>query len=625
MALATLSIDLVAQLASLQTGMDKAGRIAEKNAAQIEARYQKMAGAARAVGAVLAGAFSVAGIAAFVRSTVDGLDALNDLADATGSSVENLSALEDIAARTGTSMDTVGAAVVKLNQALGNSKPGDDVSKSLQAIGLEADALKKVDPSEALRQIAVALAGFADDGNKARLVQELFGKSIREVAPLLKDLAAAGQLNATVTAEQAKQAEEFNQQLSRLGKNATDAARSITGPLITSINQFAQKMRELQASKGGFLGGLADQFGADYARARLQATTEELQRLTPAAERARRLLAEQPDSIRAKSTLAEFEQLKRDAEQYRTEIDAILYGGGKRRPANEGGGKLAVPVLPELSASAGKAGKVAKAAGGFVGPELPDNIAAALRRLEQTDAGKLAKLRAELTDLLTLQAGGVGGGVAQAVSELSAEIDKLVQEGRGPAITDSLEAMRSAFLQSEKAAYEFGEETVAALEQVSVFADEAARNIQDALGDSLTQALKGDFDSIGDLWVDMLTRMAAEAAAAQIAQALFGAGPGKGGEGAGYIGDFLKLLSAGFGGARADGGPVTAGRAYLVGERGPELIVPRGSGTVIPNGAGGTAFNSTIVVQGDASANTLRLIRQSQQQMAAQMRYRERF
>lgn len=37
-----------------------------------------------------------------------------------------------------------------------------------------------------------------------------------------------------------------------------------------------------------------------------------------------------------------------------------------------------------------------------------------------------------------------------------------------------------------------------------------------------------------------------------------------------------------FSGPRAAGGPVTAGRAYLVGERGPELIVPRSSGTVIP-------------------------------------------
>lgn len=38
---------------------------------------------------------------------------------------------------------------------------------------------------------------------------------------------------------------------------------------------------------------------------------------------------------------------------------------------------------------------------------------------------------------------------------------------------------------------------------------------------------------------------------------------------------------------RAMGGPVSAGRGYVVGERGPELFVPGISGTVVPNGVGG--------------------------------------
>jgi phage-related minor tail protein len=41
---------------------------------------------------------------------------------------------------------------------------------------------------------------------------------------------------------------------------------------------------------------------------------------------------------------------------------------------------------------------------------------------------------------------------------------------------------------------------------------------------------------------------------------------------------------------RATGGPVTAGTPYIVGERGPEIVVPGRSGTVIPNnriGVGG--------------------------------------
>ncbi len=43
----------------------------------------------------------------------------------------------------------------------------------------------------------------------------------------------------------------------------------------------------------------------------------------------------------------------------------------------------------------------------------------------------------------------------------------------------------------------------------------------------------------------------------------------------GGIGHFL---------ARAGGGPVDAGTAYLIGEQGPELFVPSVGGTVVPNG-----------------------------------------
>ena len=45
-------------------------------------------------------------------------------------------------------------------------------------------------------------------------------------------------------------------------------------------------------------------------------------------------------------------------------------------------------------------------------------------------------------------------------------------------------------------------------------------------------------------------------------------------------------------GARASGGPVAGGLSYLVGERGPELFVPGGSGSIVPNGAtgGGTFY-----------------------------------
>lgn len=46
---------------------------------------------------------------------------------------------------------------------------------------------------------------------------------------------------------------------------------------------------------------------------------------------------------------------------------------------------------------------------------------------------------------------------------------------------------------------------------------------------------------------------------------------------------FSTLLP--IGGAKAAGGPVESGTAYLVGEQGPELFVPQQSGAIVPNGA----------------------------------------
>lgn len=53
---------------------------------------------------------------------------------------------------------------------------------------------------------------------------------------------------------------------------------------------------------------------------------------------------------------------------------------------------------------------------------------------------------------------------------------------------------------------------------------------------------------------------------------------------------------------RANGGHVSSGTPYIVGERGPEVFMPSGSGTIIPNGAGGGV---NIYVYGDISGQNL--------------------
>jgi hypothetical protein len=62
------------------------------------------------------------------------------------------------------------------------------------------------------------------------------------------------------------------------------------------------------------------------------------------------------------------------------------------------------------------------------------------------------------------------------------------------------------------------------------------------------------------------------------------------------LGDIIGKV---FGGGKAAGGPVSAGTTYLVGERGPELFTPSGSGNIIPNHKmGGGGGNISITVNG---------------------------
>ncbi len=226
---------------------------AQDNASRVLANVRKDLGGVGLAAAKLSPLLTSLGVSlsagaafAWVKGITNGIDALNDLKDATGSSVENLSALEDIGARTGTSFDVVGASLIKFNAALKDAKPNSNQEAAFRALGLSINELKAIDPAEALRKTAVALTGFADDANKARLVQELFGKSLRDVAPFLNDLATQGRLVATVTAEQAEAAEKFNKQLSNLQKNAGDAGRALVNEMLPPLNRALEVFTKLK-------------------------------------------------------------------------------------------------------------------------------------------------------------------------------------------------------------------------------------------------------------------------------------------------------------------------------------------------------------------------------------------
>jgi hypothetical protein len=639
--LATLSINLEARLAELQAGFDKAARMAEKNASAVEARYNRLASAAAGVGTAIAAAFSTTVLVQFARATINGLDALNDLSDATGASIENLSALEDIAARTGTTFDTVGSALVRFNAELAGATQGSQTAEILQRIGLSAEELRQQDPAEALRRTAVALAEFADDGDKARAVQALFGKSVREVAPLLKDLASAGQLNATVTTEQAKAAERFNLQLADFTKSSTDAARQVAGPLLTAMNQL------FDAVEGRGIAGF-DRL-SDAIRVPVQALSvlgANVSFVLKGIGTELGGLAAQGAAL-ARGDFAGFavigEAMRADAAAARREFDALerrLMGIGNGLPqasySNEG--RFAnlprgIGGLPDLTRPAKPA---AQPSAELFGPLLDPVTEAALKRLENTDTARIAALSAELERLIAIGGDTSTGKQGEALRAVRDELAKLDPEqvkaaasrarlnqllaetptGRLNTVLADIELLNAEFAKSPELVEQWAEavrsvtarlprDTEKALDELSEFTKQFQRNVQDVLGDNIASALKGDFDSIEDAWKTMLLNMAAQAAAAELAKGLFGA-DGRGG----WLASLPSILGFAKGGAFSQGQPVTAfadggvlsrptffgmggGRMGVAGEAGAEGILPlrRGRGGklgVEAYGGGGT-------------------------------------
>jgi len=129
-------------------------------------------------------------------------------------------------------------------------------------------------------------------------------------------------------------------------------------------------------------------------------------------------------------------------------------------------------------------------------------------------------------------------------------------------------------------------EAAAALEGLREPAERAAASIENA------------FDKASASLTRSLARAAAdgEISLAELARAVLAAinSAAGGGRAGGLAEAITQAAGSIFSGARADGGPVAAGGAYLVGERGPELFRPATSGAIEPGGATGVTVHVRV-------------------------------
>ena len=147
------------------------------------------------------------------------------------------------------------------------------------------------------------------------------------------------------------------------------------------------------------------------------------------------------------------------------------------------------------------------------------------------------------------------------------------------------------------------------------------------LENSLVRALqtgKFGFEDLRRIALSVLSEIASAAIRSGLDSLTGGSGGGgQGGQG-GLLSSLGPLLTNLLGGApgRATGGPVSPGRAYRVGENGPELFVPTSSGRIDASsgGRGGAQINVTIRVSDNGRMSAPDALQRSSRQVARAVR-----
>lgn len=126
-------------------------------------------------------------------------------------------------------------------------------------------------------------------------------------------------------------------------------------------------------------------------------------------------------------------------------------------------------------------------------------------------------------------------------------------------------------------------------------ADRAGRLIESGLARAIRSGKFG-FDDLKSTALSALNQIAAATVRSGLSS-LIGGGSGGGlvNLGSAIVGALTGLPG------RATGGPVSPGRAYMVGERGPELFVPTSSGSVATNAGGVRDVRVSIAINAPAA------------------------
>lgn len=251
----TLSIDLEARLAKLESQMDRAARVvdaaakrmeqAQTQAARVsEQSWTSAAAKITAAAAAMGGALLVA-----AQRAVAHADEMGKAARSAGIAVEQYSALAYAAQRAGVSQDQLATSMRALNRAIAESQRGEGPARIFAALGVDVRGRSQID---VLRDVAEALQRVPDPAQRAEAAMRLFGRAGSDLLPML-DQGAAGidammdrarELGIVITTDVAAAAERWRDTLEDLGARMRGAVMQAIDDVMPRLVAYAQALDE---------------------------------------------------------------------------------------------------------------------------------------------------------------------------------------------------------------------------------------------------------------------------------------------------------------------------------------------------------------------------------------------
>ena len=225
-------------------------------------------------------------------------------------------------------------------------------------------------------------------------------------------------------------------------------------------------------------------------------------------------------------------------------------------------------------------------------------------------AKKVGEEREMTERIIELRREGLNPEIAKTIAELEkqaktgkdalqAEIDKLLEKQQELGELPPLEQARLTTLEKQLDAIDDQIDGIKETEEATHDLNKAAEETLDAfekmkttIQNDIKDGIKGLIKGTSTL-SDLLNNVADRFLDVALNQALFGNAGGQT-----VTGGLFKMF-----GFKAAGGPVTGGKPYVVGEKGPEIFTPGVSGAITPNHALGGSTN--IVVNVDASGSSV--------------------